>query len=39
MSDYLPVFNDRYKQLVEDPVGSGAYGKVFLCQDISTDKK
>lgn len=39
MSAELPIYNERYKQIEKDPLGSGTFGKVLLCEDIITKKK
>ena len=39
MNDNLQVFNGKYRQLTKDPIGAGAFGKVYLCEDTPSKKK
>jgi len=33
------IFNEKYKKILKDPIGSGAYGSVYLVENILNNKK
>ena len=33
------IYNEKYRLVLKDPIGSGAYGSVYLVENILNHKK
>jgi hypothetical protein len=39
MMETEKIFNEKYKKILKDPIGSGAYGSVYLVENIINNEK